>query len=127
MRLMHLHRIEHQVSLAQSLNTKVLETKAGKTVVEGDTEDQASTVVWQSLTSLGLQAPAVTPEMVADEREYHLQLAKELGSVLLGTGRGKTSVPVMQDGPKAMIGLDEIWCIWNRARGVGEFQGSLGV
>jgi len=110
-------RAKDMVSLAQSLNAKVIENKAGQSE-DAASADQASTVVWQSLTSLGLQAPAVTSEMVADDKEYHLQLAKELGSVLLGTGKGRNSVPVMQDGPKAMIGLDEIWCLWNRARGV---------
>jgi ESCRT-II complex subunit VPS36 len=107
-----------QVALAESLNAKVIESS----VEDGDGNDQASNVVKRSLASLGLSTPAVTPDMMRDEQEYHRRLAKELATVLLGSGKG--AEPIMQDGKsqKGLVGLDEIWCMWNRARGVGEYS-----
>ena len=105
-----------QVALAESLNAKVVEGSTD----DSETNDQANNVVKRSLASLGLSTPAVTPDMMRDEQEYHRQLAKELATVLLGSTKGNE--PIMQDGKsqKGLVGLDEIWCMWNRARGVGE-------
>lgn len=60
--------------------------------------------------------------MVRDEQEYHQQLAKELGSVLQQRGKAKNASSIMKDGPssKGILGLDEVWCLWNRVRGVGK-------
>lgn len=54
--------------------------------------------------------------MIADQNRYHEALAKELGAVLGRKGG------VME---KGIVGLDEAWCVWNRARGVGEFASSF--
>lgn len=70
--------------------------------------------------------------MIRDERLYHEALAKELGGVLTGygvargaggRGIGKDLLVFMKDerGRRGMLSLDEVWCIWNRARGVGTF------
>ena len=50
-----------------------------------------------------------------------MELARELGGLL--TGEGGLMVGKGGRGGKkgrGMIGLDEVWCAWNRARGVGE-------
>ncbi|KAF8591776.1 hypothetical protein K439DRAFT_1326131 [Ramaria rubella] len=71
-----------------------------------------------SLSQLGLQNSAVTQDMVKDDKEWIEQLAKELGGVLVGTrnDRGKEQEGLMRD--RGIVGLDEIWGGWNRARGV---------
>jgi EAP30/Vps36 family len=70
------------------------------------------------MLSLGLQTTAVTADMVRDDRLYHEELAKELAVVLkrlMGDDKGKSG----------LVSLDEIWCLWNRARGVGVLFYSL--
>jgi ESCRT-II complex subunit VPS36 len=66
--------------------------------------------------------------MVADENAYHLELAKELGGLLLGSygGKGgkareseKRGSGILRDS-RGIVGLDEVWGAWNRARGVGK-------
>ena len=92
------------------------------------TSDSETTFIRSSLARLGLPTDAVTQDMVADERAYHTELAKELGSLLLGQDRGGGELRhearsfdqkgLMQDS-RGIIGLDEVWGAWNRARGVG--------
>ncbi|CAD6589528.1 MAG: hypothetical protein CYPHOPRED_004872, partial [Cyphobasidiales sp. Tagirdzhanova-0007] len=67
-----------------------------------------------------VETNSLTINMIRDEQEYYRLLAKELGTLLLGSGRGKNASPIMEDGhsKKGIMGLDEIWCMWNRARGV---------
>ena len=67
-----------------------------------------TTSIRSSLLTLGLSTPAITPDMLAKDQEYHRELAGELEGVLQG---------VMGDG-RGVVGLDEVWCLWNRARGV---------
>lgn len=69
----------------------------------------------------------------AKEKAYLEGLARELGGVLVGGGRdgggglmvgGTANVKGKGKGkevmkPRGIIGLDEVWCVWNRARGVG--------
>lgn len=69
-------------------------------------------MIRSSLITLGLPSPAVTADMKLNDRVYHEELAKELGAVL--------STLMIKPG-KGIVGLDEIWCIWNRARGIGSF------
>ena len=81
-------------------------------------EPEEATFIRSSLAQLGLQmanAP-VTQDMGRDERNWYEQLARELASVLEGTG-GKSEGMMRRRG---IIGLDEVWGGWNRARGVGE-------
>ena len=67
--------------------------------------------------------------MVESDLAYERGLAQELGSVLTGGKERKKAI--MRDGPpvavdgdgvsdpsRGLIGLDEVWCIWNRLRGV---------
>ena len=67
-------------------------------------------MIQSALVQLGLAAPAVTPEMVKSEREYHVELARELASLL-------TAPNGMLD--RGVLALDEVWGLWNRARGTG--------
>lgn len=89
--------------------------------------DSETTFIRSSLARLGLPTDAVTQDMVADEKAYHLELAKELGGLLLGGhgGKGgkaresdKRGIGIMKDS-RGIVGLDEVWGAWNRARGVG--------
>lgn len=50
--------------------------------------------------------------MIKDNQQYHEELAKELAGVLGRKGG------IMKDG---LVGLDQAWCVWNRARGIGEY------
>ena len=102
--------------MAQTLSNKIAD---GSTSTQTDENGQANNVVKRSLASLGLDTLAVTLDMMHDEETYHRQLAKELATVLLGTSKG---LPIMEDGQtmKGLISLVDIWCLWNRARGVGK-------
>lgn len=68
-------------------------------------------LIRNSLAHLGLTDVAVTSDAIKDNQQYHEALAKELAGVLGRKGG------IMKDG---LVGLDEVWCVWNRARGVGE-------
>lgn len=71
-----------------------------------------------SLVQLGLPTPALTQDMVRDNRAYHEGLAMELGSLLMGRA-GKAGL-MLGPGSRGVLGLDEVWGLWMRARGVGE-------
>lgn len=90
--------------LAQSLNSKL--------TAAGGKDDAEATLVRSSLVRLGLPAPALTQDMVRDERAYFDGLARELGALLTG-GEGL----MMQPG-QGVIALDSVWGLWMRARGV---------
>ncbi|QRV85383.1 vacuolar protein-sorting-associated protein 36 [Ceratobasidium sp. AG-Ba] len=84
--------------------------------------ESETTFIRSSLARLGLPTDAVTQDMVADEQVYHTELAKELSGLLLGggvKGKSKTSEQrgIMAD-LRGIVGLDEVWGAWNRARGV---------
>jgi ESCRT-II complex subunit VPS36 len=85
--------------MAQALNSR-LSTQ--------DT-DASATLVRSSLVSLGLPSPVVTPDMVATELAYHDSLARELAGVL---ARSRLVLD------RGLVALDEVWCHWNRARGL---------
>lgn len=70
-------------------------------------------LVHSALVRLGLPAPAVTPEMVRDEKEYRAELAAELARVL----RGTPGTPGLLH-TRGVLMLDEVWGVWNRVRGV---------
>lgn len=80
------------------------------------TQPEEVTFIRSSLAQLGLPTVAVTHDMVKDENEYHEELAKELAGIL--TGRSTKGKGLMGTG-EAIIGLDEVWGGWNRARGIG--------
>jgi len=61
----------------------------------------------------------LTQDMVRDDRLYLEGLAKELGVLLVGRhGQGDGGLMV-GEGARGVVGLDEVWVIWMRARGVG--------
>lgn len=102
---------------------------ANPTVVE----PEEATFIRSSLSQLGLQmtnAP-VTLDMIRDERKWIEELARELAGVLQ-SGKGAATVKsnswdakVEKEGglmrKRGIVGLDEIWGGWNRARGIGAF------
>ena len=117
------------VELTSSLNAKLTaqeEQRARLTALRPELasslvidEPEEAKFIRSSLSQLGLQTSAVTQDMVKDDKEWIEQLAKELGSVLVGTrnDKGKEQEGLMKD--RGIVGLDEIWGGWNRARGVG--------
>lgn len=137
-------KAKDMVELAEGLEARLRKREAevksgrgGETVgdegEEDPTESEAATLIRSSLVKLGLPAPAITKEMAKNEEEYHRDLAKELGYVLLGregrggglmgrgsVGGGGTASKDASDTGKGIVGLDEVWCVWNRLRGVGE-------
>ena len=88
-------------------------------------EPEEAKFIRSSLAQLGLQlsnAP-VTADMIQDEKTWMEELARELARVLQGSldeGPDQKSGGIMKE--RGIIGLDEVWGGWNRARGVGEFN-----
>ncbi|CDW99362.1 hypothetical protein [Sporisorium scitamineum] len=142
-----MRKAKQMVEFAESLNAKLTKQEqaaaAAKAAGLPDTapqpDQEAATLIRSSLVQLGLPAPAVTEDMARDQDEYHRELARELAGLLLGnpsgghrTGlmgagriaaKGKTSesLPRVSDDElqgRGLVGLDEVWCVWNRARGV---------
>ena len=142
-----MRKAKQMVEFAELLNAKLTKQEqaaaAAKAAGLPDTapqpDQEAATLIRSSLVQLGLPAPAVTEDMARDQDEYHRQLARELAGLLLGnpeggqrTGlmgagkiapKGKTSesLPRVSDDElkgRGLVGLDEVWCVWNRARGV---------
>lgn len=110
------------VELASSLNAKLIAQEEQRSRLRAlhpelaagmKDEPEEAKFIRSSLSQLGLQSTAITADMVKDEREWFEQLAKELGSVLINPNGGG----LMRD--RGILGLDEIWGGWNRARGVG--------
>ena len=86
-------------------------------------EPEEAKFIRSSLAQLGLQlsnAP-VTADMMQDERTWMEELARELARVLQGSvdeGPEQKTGGIMKE--RGIIGLDEVWGGWNRARGVGK-------
>jgi ESCRT-II complex subunit VPS36 len=91
------------------------------TTLVPSTEPEDAKFIRSSLAQLGLQmsnAP-VTLDMIRDERRWIEELARELAGVLQGSPDdvpGQRSVGIMKE--RGVVGLDEVWGGWNRARGV---------
>lgn len=114
-----------QITLAQSINAQLASSTSspanGSSAPAPAAAAHAASLASSSLHSLGLATPAasvldsaVTPDLVADDRAYHAELARELAGVL---EKGR-----VMDRKGGIVGLDEVWCLWNRARGVGTFR-----
>lgn len=103
-------KAKEMVSLAQSLNAKLPATAP---------DSETSTIVKSSLVKMGLQMPALTQDMVRDEEEYHAGLARELAGLLTDQSKNNRT-PLLSDeaGGRGIMPIEEIWCIWNRARGI---------
>lgn len=111
------------VKLAQDLNERLTASSSpaagsAEVMTTQAVEPEEATFIRSSLAQLGLQmanAP-VTLDMVRDEHRWVDELARELAGVLQGSG---------QEGlmrRRGVVGLDEVWGGWNRARGVGAYQ-----
>lgn len=117
------------VRLAQDLNERLTAaststpaypygvSETGPAMTTQAVEPEEATFIRSSLAQLGLQMDntPVTLDMVRDERRWVEELAKELAGIL--QGQGKTQGMMRKRG---IIGLDEVWGGWNRARGVGQ-------
>ncbi|KAI0030449.1 EAP30/Vps36 family-domain-containing protein [Vararia minispora EC-137] len=79
------------------------------------TQTDDATFIRSSLVQLGLhmENTPVTLDMIRDEKRWHEELARELAGVLQGSGRGPSMMRT-----RGIIGIDEVWGGWNRARGV---------
>lgn len=88
-------------------------------------QSEEATFIRTSMARLGLTSSAVTQDMVRDEREYNEELAKELSTLLLGSpserqkSLDRNALGGLMKQHNGIIGLDEVWCAWNRARGIG--------
>lgn len=118
------------VILAQSLNERLTSSqKAGKgdLALPGNAQEreEEATLIRSSLVQLGLPAPALTSDMVKSDEEYYKGLARELGALLTGTSgtggaKGAREGLMLGKNGRGVIGLDEAWGLWMRARGVGK-------
>ncbi|EJT97166.1 hypothetical protein DACRYDRAFT_59608 [Dacryopinax primogenitus] len=102
-----------QVDAAEALNDKLTVYERSLPLGQSIDLPEEATFIRSSLFRLGLDTTALTKDMVKDDEKYFDGLAKELVKVLQvgNNGRG-----VMGD--KGILGLDEVWAAWNRARGV---------
>ena len=127
-------KAKDMVRLASDLNERLtaVTTSASNTTATPSTPHSASgqaivepeeaTFIRSSLSQLGLQMTnePVTLDMIKDESKWFHELARELAGVLQGTGASRGNVQnegIMKK--RGIIGLDEVWGGWNRARGVG--------
>ncbi|GAA5957271.1 hypothetical protein JCM21900_001213 [Sporobolomyces salmonicolor] len=108
-------KAKEMITLAQSINTQLAaQTQSTATSSSSSSSSpaeltRAASLASASLASLGLVTAAITPDQVASSREYHRELARELAGVLQ---KGR-----VLEGRGGVMGLDEVWCVWNRARG----------
>ena len=108
---MLMRQARRMVDFAESLRTELERYER-----TAPTSGAASSLLQSALVRIGLPSPAVTPDMVKNERAYHRELARELSGVLLGE-HGLLG-PCDQDTGRGLLPLDEVWGLWNRARGV---------
>lgn len=105
------------VRLAQDLNDRLSATSSSPYSSSISSEPEEASFIRSSLSQLGLEmanAP-VTLDMIKDEKKWEEQLVRELADVIQGGGPGKGILR-----GRGIIGLDEIWGGWNRARGICE-------
>ncbi|SPO24541.1 related to VPS36 protein, involved in vacuolar protein sorting [Ustilago trichophora] len=143
-----MRKAKQMVEFAEALNAKLTKQEQAATAAReaglpesaaAQPDQEAATLIRSSLVQLGLPAPAVTEDMAKDQEEYHRELALELAGLLLGNpsggqrtglmgagkiaakGKSKDTLPRVSDDQlngRGLVGLDEVWCVWNRARGV---------
>lgn len=103
-----------QINLAKLINGRISaqESKLDPSTTSTTTTLAETNLVRNSLSTLGLTTTIVTPDLLLKEQKLHEELAKELKVVLEQKGG------VMKDG---VVALDQVWCVWNRARGVCKF------
>lgn len=131
-----MRRAKDMVRITESLRAEV--ERRERAVAPGAAPpSEVRSLLQRTLVQLGLPSPAVTPDMARDERAYHRELACELASVLVGEHGLLAAGRVVRDGapsstaersssPRAgVLPLDEVWGLWNRARGVALVSPSL--
>lgn len=134
-------KAKDMVRLAEDLNERLTAVNAASssstttplstTNSSAAVEPEEATFIRSSLSQLGLQmsnAP-VTLDMISDERKWVEELARELAGVLqsgrgsVGSRHGSWDATSDKEGgmmkKRGIVGLDEIWGGWNRARGIG--------
>ncbi|KAH9463514.1 hypothetical protein Pst134EA_015604 [Puccinia striiformis f. sp. tritici] len=116
-------KAKEMVQLSQSINAKLtsLEASGSKTSEDGESPDQKAGLIRSSLVKLGLPTPAVTADMISSDQAFAQELAKELAGLLTRTMSIGHSSIISHGSHQNQVGirpLDEIWCIWNRARGI---------
>jgi ESCRT-II complex subunit VPS36 len=122
-----MRKAKEMIQLAQSINSQLLLSNSTTSTSPSTTAEAeaASKLATKSLSSLGiLSTVAVTSDQTRSEKDFHHSLARELSSLLQppntrgggGGGRGGRGGLIEKRG--GVIGLDELWCVWNRARGV---------
>ncbi|EJD05043.1 uncharacterized protein FOMMEDRAFT_105283 [Fomitiporia mediterranea MF3/22] len=121
-------KAQYMVRLAKGLNEQLTAASRNPNPNSNGVEPlepEEATFVRSSLGQLGLNMKntAVTADMSNDERKYLDQLAAELASVLeggsdIGPRRQGEEQKVGIMKKRGIIGLDEVWGGWNRARGV---------
>lgn len=123
-------KAKDMVRFAAELNSKLStisnaqtqsQLQAGNLPSNEPIEPEEVTFIRSSLSQLGLQmrnAP-VTLDMMNDEQKWAQELARELAGVLQGDGSDARKKEVGMMRQRGIIGLDEVWGGWNRARGVG--------
>lgn len=108
---------------SSTVSSAVTNTEGGMTTMTTQAvEPEEATFIRSSLAQLGLQmtnAP-VTLDMIRDERRWIEELARELAGVLQDNGGRDKHEGLMRK--RGIVGLDEIWGGWNRARGVGMYR-----
>ena len=110
-------KAKDMVRLAQDLNDRLSTTSSSPHPSSLSSEPEEATFIRSSLSQLGLEmtnAP-VTLDMIKDEKKWEEQLLRELADVIQGGGLGKGILR-----GRGIIGLDEVWGGWNRARGICE-------
>ncbi|KAG8920743.1 hypothetical protein FRC00_009578 [Tulasnella sp. 408] len=117
-------KAKQMVQIAQTLNEKLTAQEeaqrglsAGSPSATATTVPEEATFIRSSMARLGLPSMAVTQDMVKDENQYIEGLAKELGGILTGSGKAGSGRGLMGE-HNGIMGLDEVWCAWNRARGI---------
>lgn len=106
--------------MAQVLNSKL--TALESQTNPNEPNDQKNlTIIRSSLLKLGLPTPAITSDMMENDESYEIELCKELAGLLTRDLDGNDT-SILKDGKvggRGIVSLDQVWCIWNRARGVG--------
>lgn len=119
-------KAKQMVQIAQTLNEKLTaQEEAQRALSPGSssgatattTVPEEATFIRSSMARLGLPSTAVTQDMMKDENQYIEGLAKELAGILTGSGKAGAGGGLMGE-HNGIMGLDEVWCAWNRARGI---------
>lgn len=112
-------KAKEMIKLAQEINERLKPSTAGN--ANDHEKDDAARLAQNSLKQIGLVDAAVTSDAHSDESKYHHELAKELAAVLQPPkSPARPSAESSGVMAKGLVGLDEVWCVWNRARGLGE-------